>query len=480
MTKVALLIGISDYEAGLNPLPASVKDMQAIAKVLHHPEMGDFAQTDIQKLENPDPQKMQEAIETLFSNRQKDDLVVLYFSGHGIKDESGNLYLATCLTRKNSQGQIIKSTSVPASFIHDIMNNSRCKRQVIILDCCFSGAFAQGWSAKDDGSVDIQTQLGGEGRVVLTSSTSTQYSFQQQGDNLSTYTRYLIEGIETGAADLGNDGAISVDELHEYAKKKVKEATPAMKPEIYAFKEGFKILLAKARIGDPKLRYRKEVESYASRGEISIIGRRILDALRQNLGLLPEETAAIEAEVLKPYREYQQKLQEYKQALVDAIGREQTLSDYTRNDLRRYQEILGLRDEDIASIEETLIAGEFTHQPINVSELDKYLQVITSKLGKVTHQPINLSEAPPSVQPHHRVEIPSQPKSSSSNQTTTPKTHNPILKALRRAVAVFFFLIGACFALAALSALFSSNGAFFGWLILSIPFIWLGSVAWKL
>lgn len=351
MTKVALLIGISDYEPGLNPLPASVKDMQAIAKVLQHPEMGGFAQTDIQKLENPDPQKMQEAIETLFSDRRKDDLVVLYFSGHGIKDESGKLHLATCLTRKNSQGRLIKSTTVPASFVHNIMSDSRCKRQVVILDCCFSGAFAEGWSAKDDGSVDIRAELGGEGRVVLTSSTATEYSFQQKEANLSIYTRYLIEGIETGAADLDNDGAVSVDELHEYAKKKVQEAAPAMQPEIHAVKEGFKILLSKAPIGDPKLKYRKEIEIYASRGEISIIGRRILDALRQNLGLLPEETAAIEIEVLKPYREYQQKLQQYEQALVDAIGREPTLSNHTRNDLRRYQEILGLRDEDIASIE---------------------------------------------------------------------------------------------------------------------------------
>jgi tetratricopeptide (TPR) repeat protein len=351
MTKVALLIGISDYEPGLNPLPASVKDMQAIAKVLQHPEMGGFAEADIQKLENPDPQKMQEAIEILFSDRRKDDLVVLYFSGHGIKDESGKLHLATRVTRKNLQGRLIKSTTVPASFVHNIMSDSHCKRQVVILDCCFSGAFAEGWLAKDDGSIDIQAELGGEGRVVLTSSTATEYSFQQQEENLSIYTRYLIEGIETGAADLDNDGAVSVDELHEYAKGKVQKAAPAMQPEIYAVKEGFKILLSKAPIGDPKLKYRKEVEIYASRGEISIIGRRILDALRQNLGLLAEETAAIEAEVLKPYREYQQKLQQYEQALVDAIGREQTLSDYTRNDLRRYQEILGLRDEDIVSIE---------------------------------------------------------------------------------------------------------------------------------
>ncbi|MBH8552786.1 tetratricopeptide repeat protein [Nostocaceae cyanobacterium CENA357] len=351
MTKVALLIGVSDYEPGLNPLPASVKDVEAMAKVLQNPEIGGFAETNIQKLENPEPQKMQEALEMLLSDRHKDDLVVLYFSGHGIKDESGKLHLATRLTRKNPQGRLIKSTTVPASFIHSIMSDSRCKRQVVILDCCFSGAFAEGWSAKDDGSLDIRAELGGEGRVVLTSSTATEYSFQQQEANLSIYTRYLIEGIETGAADLDNDGAVSVDELHEYAKKKVQETAPAMQPEIYAVKEGFKILLSKAPIGDPKLKYRKEVEIYASRGEISIMGRIILDALRQNLGLLPEETAAIETEVLKPYQEYQQKLQQYEQALVDAMGREQTLSDYTRNDLRRYQEILGLRDEDIASIE---------------------------------------------------------------------------------------------------------------------------------
>jgi uncharacterized caspase-like protein len=350
MTKLALLIGVSEYERGLNPLPASVKDIQAIAKVLQHPEMGGFAQTDIQTLQNPDSQTMQEAIEALFSDRRKDDLVVFYFSGHGIKDESGKLYLATRLTRKNPQGQLIKSTSVPTGFIHDIMSHSRCKRQVVILDCCFSGAFAEGWSAKDDGSVDIYTQLGGEGRVVLTSSTSTQYSFQQEEDNLSIYTRYLIEGIETGAADVDNNGVISVDELHEYAKKKVKEAAPAMQPEIYAVKEGFKILLAKAPIGDPKLKYRKEVELFASRGEISAIGRSTLDLKRQTLGLLPEEATTIEVQVLKPYQEYQKRLQQYEQVLVTEINKKFPLRDETRNELKSFQEALGLKDEDIQPI----------------------------------------------------------------------------------------------------------------------------------
>ncbi|MBD2569993.1 caspase, EACC1-associated type [Anabaena lutea] len=388
MVKVALLIGVSEYEPGLNPLPASVKDIQAIAKVLQNPEMGSFAEADIQKLENPDPQTMHEAIEGLFSDRHKDDLAIVYFSGHGIKDESGKLYLATRLTRKNPQGQLIKSTAVPASFVHNIMSDSRCKRQVVILDCCFSGAFAEGWSAKDDGYVDIQTQLGGEGRAVLTSSTSTQYSFQQQGENLSTYTRYLIEGIETGAADLGNDGVISVDELHEYAKKKVQEAAPAMQPEIYAVKEGFKILLAKAPIGDPKLRYRKEVETYASRGEISVIGRKILDAQYQNLGLLSHEAAAIEAEVLKPYRDYQQKLQEYEQALMYALGRENILSQETQNELQRYQQILGLRDKDIEPIKARIAPQkESVPSPDQISELMGNQTILHSK-DETTIEPI--------------------------------------------------------------------------------------------
>lgn len=306
MVKMALAIGVSDYEPGLNPLPGATRDIEAIQRVLQHPEIGGF--DEVKTLSNPEPLVMQEAIETLFSSRKKDDLVLLFFSGHGIKDDNGKLYLATRITRKNPQGELIRATAVPASFVQDIMGNSRSQRQVVILDCCFSGAFAEGWLAKDDGSIDVKKQLGGEGRAVLTSSTSTQYSFEQEGSDLSTYTRYLVEGIATGVADLDSDGVVSIDELHEYAKGKVQEAAPAMKPEIYAVKEGYKIRISQAPTEDPKLRYRKEVEYFASRGVISAVGRNVLDALRNGLGLLPEESAAIENEVLKPYQDYQKRL----------------------------------------------------------------------------------------------------------------------------------------------------------------------------
>lgn len=179
MAKVALLVGVSEYELGLNPLPAAVKDIEALRRVLQDPDIGGF--DEVKTLANPEPHTMQLEIETLFDGRIKDDLVLLFFSGHGIKDDTGKLYFATRITRKNAKGDLIRSTAVPTSFVHEIMNNSRAKRQAIILDCCFSGAFDPALQAKDDGSVDLQAQLGAEGRVVLTSSSSTQYSFEQQG-----------------------------------------------------------------------------------------------------------------------------------------------------------------------------------------------------------------------------------------------------------------------------------------------------------
>jgi hypothetical protein len=383
MVKVALLIGVSQYGAGFNQLPASARDVAAMQRVWQHPDMGNF--DEVIPLTDPGPQEMGIAIEQLFGDRNRDDLLLLYFSGHGVKDESGSLYLATRVTRKNERGGLIRSTAMSARFVQEIMSYSRAKRQAVILDCCFSGAFAEGLLAKDDGSVDIKSQLGGEGRVILTSSTSTQYSFAQEGSDLSIYTRFLVEGIETGAADLDEDDVISADELHEYASIKVQRASPAMKPEIYTVKEGYKIILAKVPIGDPKLRYRKEVERYVHHGQISPVGRRILNARWNSLGLSREDAAAIELEVLKPYREYKKKLHEYEQALREAIDHEYPLNDRTRYELQDLQKVLSLRDEDIAPIEMRVLAQRESAFAFLETSPPKLARVaLDARLGELT------------------------------------------------------------------------------------------------
>jgi uncharacterized caspase-like protein len=65
------------------------------------------------------------------------------------------------------------------------------------------------------------------GRVVLTASRSTEYSFE--GDPIahgpaagSVFTTALAEGMRTGAADTNSDGTISADEAFDYACQQVR------------------------------------------------------------------------------------------------------------------------------------------------------------------------------------------------------------------------------------------------------------------
>ncbi|MEG4866646.1 MULTISPECIES: protein kinase domain-containing protein [unclassified Microcoleus] len=112
---------------------------------------------------------------------------------------------------------------------------------------------------------------------------------------------------------------------------------------------------SRARI--PKLTiYREEVDRRSSsRGDITVVGRRILEELRVSLELLPEEAEAIEDEVLNPYRKYRQKGERYEQSLQEAMQQEYPFSLETRDELKRLQQVLGLTDEDAARIEELVV-----------------------------------------------------------------------------------------------------------------------------
>jgi tetratricopeptide (TPR) repeat protein len=197
---------------------------------------------------------------------------------------------------------------------------------------------------------------------------------------LSVYTRYLVEGIETGAADLDGDGWISVEELYNYTRNRVREAVPVMKPEIYTTREGYSIRFAKAPTSGPQLNYRREVDRLVRqkaitfvrpnfldnarkllqlppRADVSIsdLGRRTLEARRNNLNLSVEAATKIEHDVLQPYRKCEEKRYNYEQMLIKEIRRENPLSEHTRDNLKHFQQALGLRDQDVAPIEARIL-----------------------------------------------------------------------------------------------------------------------------
>jgi formylglycine-generating enzyme required for sulfatase activity len=379
--KIALLIGVSEYGAGIPPLLSALNDVEAMERVLQNPNLGNFAQ--VERLLNPDSVAMRIAIQKLFKNAGKEDLLLFFFSGHGITNDDNHLYLATRNTAKDD----FEATAVDANFIQTQSKSCYSKRQVLILDACYSGAFASGWHTKSIG-VDIKKELGAEGRVVLTSSGATQTSFAQEGATLSLYTQYLVEGIETGAADTDNDGNIHVQELHTYAKSKVQAVKPNMTPDIILDKEGYNILLSYAP-KNPEAEYRKLVEQYAQNGELSEFAFLVLKPKRKTLGIADTKAEEIETEVLEPFRRRLANLQSYKQAFAKAVEQKYPLDEHTLKILKDYrQDVLGLRDEDVESIELEIISvkeAEYKKpEEVKLSELIVDLgQGITLELVRV-------------------------------------------------------------------------------------------------
>ena len=154
---------------------------------------------------------MRREIARFLAKRGQDDLLLLYYSGHGLLDERGALYLAA---HDTEQG-FLSLTAIPAAFVTGEMDQCPSRRQILILDCCYSGAFERG--AKGSTDIPAATFEGnGVGRIVLTASSSTELAWEETGADgtadTSVFTRHLIEGLETGAADLDDDGHVGVDE----------------------------------------------------------------------------------------------------------------------------------------------------------------------------------------------------------------------------------------------------------------------------
>jgi len=290
-----------------------------------------------------------------FKGRDPKDLLLLFFSGHGVKNKRRELYFAATNTRKIRK-ELLETTALPAAEVTRWIKDSAAESQVVILDCCFSGAFGD-LQAMDDRSVDVEAQLGAEGRVVLTSTVSTGYGFEAKDSALSIYSYYLVEGLSSGAADLDRDGYVNVGELHDFTSRKVQQAVPEMSPCMFGFRgEGHKILLARTlQTSDPTVEYRQEAEKRCRNGEFTPVGRAFLKRLQRDRGLADPVVQAIEAEIVKPFRDYLENLREYREALEESLKTEPILSVATLEDLQDFQAHLGLREQDVANLHDRLI-----------------------------------------------------------------------------------------------------------------------------
>jgi Caspase domain len=94
--RFAFIVASSRYtDLDLQKLIAPAKDAESLARVLNDPVIGSY---EVKSLLNQPSYKVNEEIQAFVSECERDDLLLIYFSCHGIKDQDGLLYFATTNT----------------------------------------------------------------------------------------------------------------------------------------------------------------------------------------------------------------------------------------------------------------------------------------------------------------------------------------------------------------------------------------------
>jgi hypothetical protein len=169
----------------------------------------------------------------LKSNAGKEDMVIIYFAGHGATEKDVTSQdgdgLEKYLLPYDADPEDLYSTALPMREISYIFRRIRSERLIFIADSCYSGTSGgrtidlSGIRANiSDAFLDRISS--GKGTVIITASGANEVSAENDKLQHGVFTYYLIEGLR-GKADTDNDGLISVDEAYRYVSEQVPRAT---------------------------------------------------------------------------------------------------------------------------------------------------------------------------------------------------------------------------------------------------------------
>ncbi|MBV7335483.1 caspase family protein [Chloroflexi bacterium TSY] len=266
--NLAVVIGINDYNHGIPPLRTARADAKRLDEILtkHHNYEVNLL------VEEVSSQRLTTLLhEELPKQMGKDDRLLFYFAGHGIALD-GDDGPAGHLIPQDADGAD-SSTFLPMKTVHDALTALPCRHCLIILDCCFSGAFR--WAAMRNLSMPPSTlyreryerYLRSPAWQIVTSAAYDQEALDSltgagfgtrndEGQNHSPFAQALFRALE-GEGDANQDGVLIATELYLFLRDNVEvkaevearhRQTPGLWPLDKHDKGEFVFLL-----GEPKL-----------------------------------------------------------------------------------------------------------------------------------------------------------------------------------------------------------------------------------
>ncbi len=177
------------------------KDAKLLSDTLTDPDLCGF---EVRCLVDEGLLNVRREIARVCTDAGQNDILLLYYSGTGFIGEDGNYFLLV----SDSDGEFLIATALDAEFILSQLRRSVCRKIILLIDGCHAGAFFNNNRGIPDGLYAI-TACGAK-------------EFCADTPNGGAFTVALVEGLHNAKADHDGDGRVSVDELHEFVKNRLK------------------------------------------------------------------------------------------------------------------------------------------------------------------------------------------------------------------------------------------------------------------
>lgn len=183
--RLALVVGNSEY-GKQNYLENPVHDAEDIASKLG---TMDF---EIIKLTNGTLKQMDDAISDFGAKAKSYDVVLFYFSGHGLQSKGEN-YLMPIDAELNSEADI-KYKCFPLNLLLDKLDESNCPMKIVVLDACRNNPFMKRWH-RGSGSVGLASVSPPKGTYISFSTAAGSVALDGVGRH-SPFTQAFLETLD--------------------------------------------------------------------------------------------------------------------------------------------------------------------------------------------------------------------------------------------------------------------------------------------
>ena len=213
-----LAFGISAYPGKLR-LNFAASDATMMTNAFKQYAAGSFGKIESRLILDKDATRARilQELDWLASVMTPNDVAIVFFSGHGARDDIGNFVLVPVdVSRRNIVG-----SSVSGDEVRERMENMS-GRLILMMDCCHSGTVAEDMLLSRGDNLMRDLSSDDCGVIVLSSSLGSEYSLESEETRAGFFSLGIVEGL-SGKADVNEDKKIYLHELLYYATLRVQQ-----------------------------------------------------------------------------------------------------------------------------------------------------------------------------------------------------------------------------------------------------------------